>query len=186
MGGSVPEAGCSDGTRELFDDPSVEPLIAGCTGAWDVLGLVTSASMTPACNREAGNDGVNAAGTGCSAEDLCAAGWTVCDSAMAVAAHASDGACPRSGPSGLWATRQGGSTSAGACMDGSVDDVNGCGFDIGIATTAACAPLNVQLLHEACTDAAGWDCGDTSFQSSELEIVTKPTLADGGVLCCKQ
>lgn len=186
-GQPVGEMGCSDGTRELYGDAVAEPNIAGCSGAFDVPGLATAESMVPACGRMAGNDGVNAAGVGCSAEDLCASGWAVCVSAAAVAARAAGGMCPSSGPSGLWATRQGGMPSGNECTDGNPDDVTGCGYGIGVAAGATCAPLNRNLTHPACTAAAGWDCADlATYLTSEQLIVTKPTTGDGGVLCCRR
>jgi hypothetical protein len=186
QGGSPLEIGCSDGTRELYDDALVETSIAGCSGAWNVPGLSTSQSMAPQCNRQAGNDGVNSAGSGCSVEDLCAAGWTVCPSSTAVAAAASDGACPTTGPTGLWITRQGGMTVGTECMDGGLDDLIGCGFGIGKAAGITCAPLDRTFLHSDCTTAASWDCGDVAtYQTTEHLIVTKPGLSQGGVLCCR-
>ena len=67
--------GCSDMTREGFMKIMDYPLIAACGGAWDIPGIHNE---TPACNREAGNTGVNAAGAGCNVTDLCAEGWHVC------------------------------------------------------------------------------------------------------------
>lgn len=187
IGGQAPEMGCSDGTRELFGDALAEPQIAGCSGAFDVPGLATPESMTPACSRQAGNDGANVAGAGCSAEDLCASGWQVCVSAAAVAMKAADGMCPSSGPTGLWATRQGGRPNGGECEDGNPDDIVGCGYgDIGLIPGATCAPLNHYLTHPTCTAAIGWDCADqATYLTSEKLIVTKPTIDHGGVLCCR-
>ena len=56
-------------------DASVFPLVAACQGAWTVKGVHHG---VPACGRKAGNDGVNAAGTACNVEDLCADGFHVC------------------------------------------------------------------------------------------------------------
>ena len=41
-------------------------------------------TVTPACNREAGNSGLNPLGTGCNLSDLCAQGWHVCYGAVDV------------------------------------------------------------------------------------------------------
>ena len=67
--------GCSDGTREGFIHVADYPLIAGCSGAWDVPGIHNE---DPACDRKAGNTGENAEGKGCNVTDLCPVGWHVC------------------------------------------------------------------------------------------------------------
>ena len=164
-----------------------EPDIAGCSGAWDVPGLSTPASMTPGCNRQAGNDGMNAAGIGCSVEDLCAEGWAVCVSSAEVAMKAATGMCPASGPTGMWATRQGGMAGNEECQDGDPDDITGCGYALGLPAGLTCAPLNRVLHHPACTSAINWDCADqATYVTTEQEIVTKPGIGQGGVLCCRQ
>ncbi len=74
-------SGCSDGTREWFFDIDKHPLIAGCSGSWTVTGLrVDGYNMrnSPSCSRRSGNHGINVNGTGCSAVDLCAEGWSLC------------------------------------------------------------------------------------------------------------
>ncbi|MCO4763666.1 MAG: hypothetical protein KC502_19295, partial [Myxococcales bacterium] len=76
-GGGIPEpqSGCADGTREGFLDMKKYSKLAACSGAWSVPGIH---KVTPSCNREAGNTGKNAKGTGCNVSDLCAVGWRVC------------------------------------------------------------------------------------------------------------
>ena len=69
------KAGCADGTREGFADTKLFAAIAACGGAWDQPGIF---NMPVKCNREAGNDGKNAPGIGCTVSDLCAQGWHVC------------------------------------------------------------------------------------------------------------
>jgi hypothetical protein len=74
-------SGCSDGTREWFFDIVKHPFIAGCSGAWNITGLRIDANTvrnTPTCSRSSGNTGINLNGTGCSAVDLCANGWSIC------------------------------------------------------------------------------------------------------------
>ena len=89
-------------------------LSASTVGAcWTVGGLVAAETLAPQCGRGAGNDGASPDGTGCSAVDLCADGWHVCESAREVAADAND--CgdaipPGSGPV-FYATRQRGETN---------------------------------------------------------------------------
>ena len=78
---SVNADGCADGTREGFADPVAFPSIAACDGGWTVPGLHRS---SPTCARQAGNNGTRT--QGCSASDLCAAGWSVCQSATEVRA----------------------------------------------------------------------------------------------------
>ena len=74
----VSTIGCADGEREWFTNATTNPYIAGCSGAWDQPGVLVD-PFTPntdiTCGREAGDDGTNSAGTGCSASDLCADGW---------------------------------------------------------------------------------------------------------------
>ena len=70
--------GCADGTREAFVNVVRFPSIAGCAGGWTVPGVLTPASMLPACARAAGNSGLRPNGAGCTVEDLCALGWHVC------------------------------------------------------------------------------------------------------------
>lgn len=87
--------GCADGTREGFVDMTMFPDIAGCSGGFQIPGvmpfdpgtapacptLATYDTLDPACNHTAGNDGPNPTGVGCDVEDLCAIGWHVCTSA---------------------------------------------------------------------------------------------------------
>jgi hypothetical protein len=79
--------GCADGTREGFMNLGSNPTIAACGGAWTNPGL----DGPPTCNRAAGNHATNRPGAGCSAADLCAAGWHVCHGPGDVAARATDG-----------------------------------------------------------------------------------------------
>ena len=87
MGIIVSPIGCSDGTREAFTNMGTHPNIAGCSGGFSVAGVTTQNSMSPQCNRGAGNSSGNTFGNGCSVEDLCAAGWHVCTSSAEVQSH---------------------------------------------------------------------------------------------------
>lgn len=88
----MPATGCADGTREGFTDMTMYPQIAGCSGGFQIPGVMpfspgfapacptypTHDTTLPACNRQAGNDGPNPTGVGCDVEDLCEIGWHVC------------------------------------------------------------------------------------------------------------
>ncbi len=75
VGATGDKFGCADGTREGFINMVTYPKIAAWGGAWDVPG---GHNPDPAGEMTAGNDGENAAGTGCNVADLCAEGWHVC------------------------------------------------------------------------------------------------------------
>jgi len=191
-GGQDPSpAGCSDGTREAYIDVNAEPAIAGCSGGFSVAGVVSVASLTPACGRVSGNDSSNPSGTGCSVADLCAVGWHVCESSADVASSASTGMCPpaESTPT-LWITRQTGPDGAGdACASTGVNNLLGCGALIGNKAEPNCAPLN-QSLHQAdCAATSTWFCGTVSPTFDEATIVTKSgsleNSDEGGALCCR-
>ncbi|MGC4114211.1 MAG: hypothetical protein QM765_06240 [Myxococcales bacterium] len=137
-----PETGCADGTREGFQDLNTYPTIASCSGGWSV-GGVTRADLVPTCDRKSGNSGQNQAGDGCSAADLCAAGWHVCSGKTEVAAKAGAKGCEESVPAGspdksmFFAVAQH-SAQFSQCDDTATtgdNDVFGCG-NLGIALTA--------------------------------------------------
>jgi hypothetical protein len=90
-----PEPGCSDGTREGFLSLTQYPDIAACSGAWSVPGITAAGQaqgpVVPTCGRSAGNDSTNVDGDGCSAADLCAIGWHICEGYQEVAANAPAG-----------------------------------------------------------------------------------------------
>jgi hypothetical protein len=126
-----PSVGCSDGTREGFQDMNTYPGIAGCSGAWTVPG-VTLPNLQPACGRASGNSSANVDGTGCSSDDLCASGWHVCRGNAEVALRAPNG-CADAVPPGtpdkmlFFAVSQN-STMNTVCDSSSNDnDVFGCG-----------------------------------------------------------
>src|SRR5581483_11504118 len=85
--GGISVIGCSDGSREAFVSVKDFPSIAGCAGGWSVPGVISTASMTPACGLAAGNDGDRPAGNSCSVADLCAVGWHVCGGATELASQ---------------------------------------------------------------------------------------------------
>jgi hypothetical protein len=191
-GGMISVIGCADGTREAFVNVNTFPSIAGCDGAWSVAGVVSMASMTPACNRAAGNNGTLRNGTGCTVADLCAVGWHVCGGANEL--DALNVTCAQAGlPNGngtaaqvLYATRQRGvigtTCNANDMLNIDTNDVHGCG-NTGLAEDRNCAPLNAQFSHTECDDLGPpWSCPGTL---TEGLTVVKSSSANGGVLCCK-
>lgn len=187
-GGEARRIGCSDGERDAYLDSAAQPNIAGCSGGFDVPGLTTVGSRTPACDRQAGDDGQNPEGVGCSVEDLCAEGWAVCNDAMEVASASATGECPPPPDApAIWITRQGGPAMSSAVCDATgSDNLTGCGASLGSAPGSSCAPLDQQLLYDDCVAATAWECGPDTNRYVELDVVTKTGPAEGGVLCCRQ
>jgi hypothetical protein len=193
--------GCSDGTREGFLDPALFVDIAACSGGFQVPGLL--GGLGPQCGLGGGNDGGNPAGAGCSAADLCAAGWHVCASAAEVAKLSPlgcDGAAPNMSPL-FFATRQSG-PGCGLCATGSsqspdcqtcscgqgclqteltANDVFGCG-SVG-ASPGDCGVLNRFSGNLCGALPAPWSCG--SDGCDEAHEVIKTGSDAGGVLCCR-
>ncbi len=174
----VDSAGCADGQREGYNSVSNFPNIAACAGGFDVAGVKTPASMSPQCNRGAGDDGGNPSGTGCSVADLCGQGWRVCVSGTEVATSAGGAGCTSS--NGFWATRQSMSGSNCSLQPTAVNNVVGCGT---VGWNFGCAGLNRTIRYDQCP--AGWSCGNSSNSQNEATIVTKPLASGGGVLCCR-
>jgi hypothetical protein len=190
-GGAISVIGCADGTREAFVNVNNFPSIAGCAGGWSVAGVVSTASLTPACNRAAGNDGTRPNGNTCTVADLCAVGWHVCagatelDSLNVTCAQAGIPAATNAAASQvLYATRQRGVTGTVCNANDMIrtNDVHGCG-NVGLAEDRNCAPLNAQFSHTECDDLGPpWSCPGAL---TEGLTVVKSTSANGGVLCCK-
>ena len=182
-GGDPALIGCSDGTRELFIDVPTYPSIAGCSGAWNLGGIQTNTSMTPQCNRGAGNPGCTPDGVGCSVADLCAEGWHVCASKDDAAASSPTGCDPALGAGiGHWLTRQMVNGNEGCDGDENAHFA-GCG-DLGQQLSmwgTTCDPLNAVIggVH-GCP--APWVCGPSSAQ--EPFVVHKAAAELGGALCC--
>lgn len=184
-----PEIGCADGAREGFLDLGAHPSIAGCAGAWTV-GGVTRAHLVPTCGRAAGDDGSHREGTGCSAADVCAPGWHVCEGKTEVALRA-PGGCGAAVPAGapdksLFFAVQQHSQSGSVCDDArpEANDVFGCG-NLGNALDASknCGPLNRVLastqanscgFNEAEPNLGPWQCnGGSDSHLMEGSLVTK-------------
>jgi len=185
---SVPEAGCADGGREGFLSLEVYPAIAGCAGAWSV-GGVTRMNLAPTCGLAGGDDGANSEGTGCSAADMCASGWHVCDGKVEVGAKAPSG-CGDAVPAGtpdkalFFAVAQ--HSTEGSVCDHSLNsnDVFGCGnLGTALSLDKGCAPLD-RVLASTQADTCGfneaefphgpWAClGGTDSHLHEGSLVTK-------------
>ncbi len=137
-----PAVGCADGTREGFQSLTDYPRIAACSGGWTV-GGVTRPNLVPTCNRQAGNNGVNQEGTGCSAADLCASGWHVCNGKTEVQADTGSKGCQDSVPAGtpdkaMFFAVQQHSDMNSVCDDTQTtrdNDVFGCG-NLGVQLTS--------------------------------------------------
>jgi hypothetical protein len=174
-------SGCSDGSREGFVDLTTFPDIAGCSGGFELPGLLTT--LAPACEGLAGNDSENPAGTACNAADLCAAGWHICATSSDVESSSPSGctgATVDGDPDLFFATRQSGNGN-GDCNSGA-NDVFGCG-NLGVTPSGNCAPLD-RFSTDVCSGlAAPWDCGVDGV--NEANNVTKSAAAGGGVLCCR-
>lgn len=168
------EIGCADGAREGFDDPTTWPRLAACAGGWTVPGIDTPAVSVAECDGIGDDSVANAAGTGCAAANLCAAGWHVCVTSGEVVARLGAGSCDTQ-PS-FFATRQP-ATLVGVCA-ATGPGVAGCGSSGELLTS--CGPLGVH---------AGADCsmlaGDSFACTSGMPRTTL-THGDvvGGVLCC--
>lgn len=146
--------GCSDGTREGFLDIGGYPLIAACGGAWTVPGIHNE---IPACNRQAGNTGLNQPGQGCNVTDLCAQGWHVClgkDDVLYRSPLGCTEIMDGAQSPAFFLTRTS-STGAFNCAPdvvgdpSTVNDIFGCG-DLGCpANEASCEPLQLGS-HDGC------------------------------------
>ncbi|MFO0747791.1 MAG: PQQ-binding-like beta-propeller repeat protein [Myxococcota bacterium] len=194
--------GCSDGTREGFDDLEQWPDIASCGGGWSIPGIL-STTHEPACARMAGDDGKLADGKGCNVADLCSQGWHVCEGAADVAESSPTGckgadqagkqffAVRQSGPGcGLCAnglSDLAGCNDPGSCQQGCfqtdalANDIFGCGT-LGTAPYGDCGPLD-SFSHDNCGSLpAPWSC---SGSVAEAMTVVKNGPEYGGVVCCR-
>jgi hypothetical protein len=181
--------GCSDGTREGFRDYINWPDIAGCAGAFDQAGVVSSPDIQPTCELLAGDTNSNHDGLGCTAADLCAANWHVCRNGDDVAKHSPTGDCESCVPAGE--TRfflvASGASPMGICSPDSqaVNDLHGCG-GLGQPEAPNCAPLSRRMGFADCLATNGvWNCGGPDDSLQEAKVVTKSGTTLGGVLCCK-
>jgi hypothetical protein len=180
--------GCADGTREGYLDLAAHPRIAACAGGWEVAGLILPVTRAPLCDRQGGNSGPLPDGFGCTAADLCADGWHVCETAGEVASLAGD--CTDAFPAAVtdptfYVTRQ--RALANLCEpdnEAGANNLHGCGnAGIGSPDDASCAPLTRMVTGADCTENPPWSCMAAAVL--ELDAVTKRGSSGGGVLCCQ-
>ena len=184
-----PEVGCADGQREGFLDEDAYPQIAACAGAWTQPGITPDA-VAPTCNRQGGDDGPHADGGPCSAPDLCAEGWHICNGWQELAAKSPTG-CVGATPADakpkslFFAIRQPSENNivCGQAGDG-FNDVFGCGnLGVGIPPDKNCGPLDRALastqpntcgFNEAEPNLGPWQCmGGGDSHLNEGQHVTK-------------
>jgi len=172
---------CADGEREGFVNAAARPYIAGCSGGWELPGVLSPQSGA-GCT-VAGDDSSNPAGTGCGAADLCGVGWHVCTSAAEVALLSADGcvSSTQAGDPGLFFVQSQSGEGDTACAVTGANDLFGCG-NIG-APTGFCGVLD-RFSHDLCSALpSSWSCGVDGLD--EANQVTKTAASDGGVLCCR-
>jgi hypothetical protein len=179
--------GCSDGTREGFADVQDWPDIAGCSGAWQVPGVIGPEGSQPRCGRAAGNTGLQADGEGCAAADLCADGWHLCRDPGEVDRRSPTG-CESAVPpdEARFFLVAAGATAQGICVPDptAANDLHGCG-QLGQPESPGCEPLLRRMGFADCAATGVWSCGTADDHLREAALVTKngPTL--GGALCCR-
>ena len=200
VGGGATINGCADGTREGFVDAASFPNIAGCSGGFAIPGLLSELVAT--CDRQAGDDSENPVGAGCSAEDLCAEGFTVCKTASSVETCGGSCEAATAEPGLFFVTRQSGTgcgvcaigtsvdqpclqcSCAGGCLqtDITANDIFGCGT-AGLPT-AGCGAIT-RFSDDGCGAlGAPWICNGGSC--TEATTVIKSGPDGGGVLCCRE
>ncbi len=202
VGGSAggSSVGCADGEREGFVDVERFPGVAGCAGGFQVPGV--AGAPPPQCGRVAGDDSTNPAGLGCSAEDLCAEGFTLCPSDAAFTRCAAAACADATSEPGVFFISGQTGTGCGLCANGSSTDqacefcacASGCApsptinndlFGCGTAglPTTGCGAFDRFSDDQCGALPAPWAClGDSC---GEALSVTKPGPGAGGVLCCR-
>ncbi len=220
------DTGCADGTREGFRDATRFDAVAGCAGAWSIAGLhaarpgqptpcpgVQARDTTrPTCGRRAGNSLRDPFGQGCTAADLCAEGWHVCEGAIELTALLPTGCAgvlEASDPPALFLTRQS-SNGCGVCALGQrmdddcnsaqctpscastariANDLFGCG-NFGASVPSSCGPLDRSTAN-LCEGLPGspWRCNAPGPEDDEgfceAYTIVKESPTHGGVLCCR-
>lgn len=186
--GDALAVGCSDQTREGFRDVVVWPQIAGCAGGFSRPGVLVTGGLRPTCDLQAGDTGPNPTGIGCSAADLCAAGWHVCVDGTDVANHSPTGdceGCVGAGEARFFLVASGASSMGVCTTDRSAgNDLHGCG-GLGEPESVDCAPLDRRMGFADCLNTENvWFCGTAEQNLQEATMVTKSGPTMGGVLCC--
>ncbi len=188
VSGPPQDIGCADGTREGFTDVTAWPGIAGCSGAWNMPGLLGESRREPRCARRAGNTGRNPFGLECTVADICAEKWHVCQDSLDVAQH-SPTDCEGAAPAGseIFFLVQSGASPLGVCSPdpGAANDLHGCGT-LGQPEAQTCEPLERRMGFADCLATGGlWACGGAADHLNEANLVIKRGIAQGGVLCCR-
>lgn len=170
-----------------------------CQGNWNQPGV--DAGKAPTCSRAAGNSGTNKTGTGCSASDLCAPGYAICDASRAVAL-AGNKACENNytASSGFFAAWSSAGTKAGTLSCSSPDQprawLPGCNpaataraalGKLAYEYDAACSPFTgaSATCNGLQLDSSWAGCGATT-QTTVTHTNVGTIQASGGVLCCLQ
>lgn len=183
-----PEAGCADGQRDGFLSISDYPLIAACSGGWSI-GGVTRDDLEAECGHQSGNQSGNPEGNGCSAVDLCAPGWHVCQGHQEVSekspAGCDDAVAPGTPNKGVFFAIYQHSTNNTTCDNSAeANDVFGCGnLGTELSSGQNCGPLTRALAstqpnscgyNEAEPGHGPWQClGGNQSHFQEGALVTK-------------
>jgi chitobiase/beta-hexosaminidase-like protein/stigma-specific protein Stig1 len=214
--------GCADGTREVFVSQTTFPAIAACAGGWDGNGGTANytgvfpaplRTTNPNCTSN-GNSGPNPNGTGCSAIDLCAAGWHICaggevlprvQSAPNITPSATDGCAADTWPASSFFAAAIGSTGCFECAE-PYDTLTGPG-----CTNSTCAQgceANPAITNDifgcgtegvtigSCGDVDksgnnlcenldnGWSCGTDGYRESVNAVHNPEGGTSGGGVLC--
>jgi hypothetical protein len=185
--GAPGAVGCADGSREGFPDLEAWPDIAGCSGGWQVPGVIGDQGKEPRCGRQSGNDSIRPDGTNCSVADLCAEGWHVCRDPPEVKRRSLSG-CESAVVPGqkMIFIVAAGASPLGVCVPdlAATNDLHGCG-DLGSDESSGCSPLLKRMTFADCLGSGVWSCGTADDHLLEANVVTKTGSAEGGVLCCR-
>jgi hypothetical protein len=211
---SVGDVGCADGTREVFANATTFPAIAACAGGWDgnggmanYVGVFPAPLRTTSANcAQNGNSGPNPGGTGCSAADLCAAGWHICVGGEVIArtqtamdSGTTDGCAADTWPANSFFAGAIGSTGCYECAEpyatgtgpnctnatcasgcqanpGLTNDVFGCGSE-GVAV-GTCGDVDRSGGNACGSLDSGWSCATDGFRES-VTVVHNPSPASG-------
>jgi hypothetical protein len=185
------DLGCADGSREYFSDQGAFPDVAGCAGSFSVAGLIDQSGklVQAACNRSAGNDGLLRSGVGCSASDLCQAGWKICETSDAFFLDTRSRFCSSSDiisqPSVFLSAIN---VSSSDCSNSLSPIFTDGGFGCGNVNTGSyCQYYDVDFAfnsHVTCSNLPNsWNCNGPLF---DLRNIANSEAAGGGVLCCRE
>lgn len=187
-------SGCSDGSREWFQDELLYPHIAGCAGGFSQPGLKdrNGNPKFPACERNAGNHAPNPSGEGCSAADLCESGWKICDSPLSILSASRGRFCDNSNQRELldgsfFASASTLSTLQNSCSSKvpSSNTIAGCG---NLHSNTFCEIYGASVFSDAvsCDSLpSSWNCSVLDSTDPVFDI-TNAFSDNNGVLCCRE